>query len=95
MDEQQLQQKEVELKIKENELNARESDLIVRENRMNSGLEISINRQEFFRRAIEVGANSLNKLDDMTADVENESVLDHLEKLIDTAAVKLIEELNK
>lgn len=94
MDEQQLQQKEADLKVKENELAIRESDLNNRETRSQLGIELTITRQESLRRAIEVGAQALNKLDDMTGEVDDD-VLDHLEELIDTAAVKLTEELNK
>jgi hypothetical protein len=94
MDEQQLQQKERDLKVWASNLDVKEADLNLRETRVQMGIENTINRQEFLRRAIEVGANAMNKLDGMTEEA-NENLMTHLEELIDTAAVKLKEELSK
>lgn len=94
MDEQQLQQKEIDLKIKENELNIRESDLNNRDTRASLQLDLTINKQEFLRRAIEVGAQALQKLDAMSAEV-GDKVVKNLEELIDVAVLKLTEELKK
>ena len=89
MDEQQLQQKERDLKVLESNLSVREANLNLQETRDQMG----INRQEFLRRAIEVGTNALQKLDAM---VEKEKdVMRHFIELIDTAAVKLKKELSK
>ena len=93
MDEKSLQQKEMELRIKENELNARESDLNNRETRAQLGLDLTINTQEFLRRAIEVGANSIQKLE--VDGSKRMTMVSHLEDLIDTAAIKLKKELDK
>lgn len=95
MDEQQLQQKEVDLKILENDLNMREADLNSREFKVQQGIEPTILRQEFLRRAVEVGANALQKLDSTHDYAVSEHVFKHIEELIDTAAVKLKAELEK
>jgi hypothetical protein len=95
LDEQQLQQRAVDLKVKENELNVRESDLNSRETQARFGLDLTINTQEFLRRAIEIGTNALQKIDAMSSEVANDDLPIHLEELIDTAAVKLKEELDK
>ena len=96
MDEQSLQQKERELKVLESNLEVREADLNLRETRAQMGIEMTINRQEFLRRSIEVGSQALNKLDAMVEEVDKEKdAMRHLMELIDTAAVKLREELNK
>jgi hypothetical protein len=96
MDEQQLQQKERELKVLESNLEVKEADLNLRETRAQLGIEVSSNKQEFLRRAIEVGAQALNKLDAMgEGALENNDLTIHLEELIDTAAVKLTEEISK
>ena len=96
MDEQQLQQKERDLKVLASNQDVREADLNLRETRAQMGIENTINRQEFLRRSIEVGSNALNKLDAMVEEVEKEKdVMRHLMELIDTAAVKLKEELSK
>jgi hypothetical protein len=96
MDEQQLQQKERELKVLESNLEVREADLNLRDTRAQLGIEMTINKQEFLRRAIEVGTQALNKLDAMVEKMEKEKdVMRHLMELVDTAAIKLKEELNK
>jgi len=100
MDEQQLQQKERELKVLESNLEVREADLNLRETRAQMGIENTINRQEFLRRAIEVGSTAYQKLDCLKIEGGARGMLDykvfeHLGKLIDTAAIKLNEELSK
>ena len=72
MDEQQLQQKETDLKVLQCSLDVREADLNLRETRAQMGIEMTINRQEFLRRSIEVGSQALNKLDAMVEEVDKE-----------------------
>ena len=96
MDEQKLQQKELDLKIKEHELSLREADINNRELRASINLDLTMNTQEFLRRAIEVGAGALQKLYPFTKELEGKvTMMDHLEKLVDKATVKLTEELEK
>ena len=109
MDEQPLQQKEAELKTKESNLEVKEAELKTKESNLEAkeaylnlqetraqfGIELSINKQEFLRRAIEVGAQALNKLDDMHATLEHDKLKIHLEELVNTAVVKLTQEIIK
>jgi len=93
MDDKQLQQKELDLKSLESSLQVREADISLRETKASLEFDMSINRQEFFRRAIEVGASSINKLMPFEKRVD-QNVIKHLEELIDAAAIKLKDELN-
>lgn len=89
-----LEQREKELNILSCSLEVRETELSHREQRASMGLDVTSIRQEFLRRAIEVGSNALDRLDGMKVSIKG-TTFKHLEELIDTAAVKLEAELQK
>jgi len=57
-------------------------------------LDLTVNKQEYLRRAIEVGAGALNKLLPFKVDA-GKDLLTELQELILDAAKKLREEINK
>lgn len=81
MDELQL----IELKRKKAELELTEIDVNCRK------CDVSLSKQESFRRAIEVGSTALQKVANTTC---SKDVIGVLEKLILTAVVKLEKDLN-
>jgi hypothetical protein len=89
MDEKELQQRKLELEVREKELvNANIS--------FHEKLDESVNKQESLRRAIEVGSNcyvKFNPKDDK--DPKEDKVLEALRDLVFAAAIKLKDEIFK
>jgi len=84
--EQTLKVKQMELKVKETELSQLQSELSARENQLFIGLDVTREKQEMLRRAIEVSSNALK-----ICSTTDERTM--LEKVVNLAASKLVDEI--
>jgi hypothetical protein len=78
----------MELKVKETELSQLQSELSARENQLFIGLDVTREKQEMLRRAIEVSSNALK----ICSTMDDSGTM--LKKVIALAASKLVDEIN-